>query len=205
MDLQNLMQGYEMFLHDFPRPQYQVGVVHGRMKSEDKDAEMQRFISNKTQILLSTTVIEVGIDVPNATVMVIENSERFGLSQLHQLRGRVGRGGEQSYCILMSGDKLSNDSKLRIEAMVRTTDGFEIANTDLKLRGPGDIQGLRQSGMMDFKIADIVKDEKIVAYTRQLAKRVLEEDPNLSMPQNRPMAAHLAEMLKGEKFWGLIS
>ena len=205
MDLQNLMQGYEMFLHDFPRPQYQVGVVHGRMKSEDKDAEMQRFIRNDTQILLSTTVIEVGIDVPNATVMVIENSERFGLSQLHQLRGRVGRGGEQSYCILMSGDKLSNDSKLRIEAMVRTTDGFEIANTDLKLRGPGDIQGLRQSGMMDFKIADIVKDEKIVAYTRQLAKRVLEEDPNLSLPQNRPMAAHLAEMLKGEKFWGLIS
>ncbi len=205
MDLQNLMHGYEMFLHDFPRPQYQVSVVHGRMKSEDKDAEMQRFIRNDTQILLSTTVIEVGIDVPNATVMVIENSERFGLSQLHQLRGRVGRGGEQSYCILMSGDKLSNDSKLRIEAMVRTTDGFEIANTDLKLRGPGDIQGLRQSGMMDFKIADIVKDEKIVAYTRQLAKRVLEEDPNLSLPQNRPMAAHLAEMLKGEKFWGLIS
>ena len=205
MDLQNLMHGYEMFLHDFPRPQYQVSVVHGRMKSEDKDAEMQRFINRSTQILLSTTVIEVGIDVPNATVMIIENSERFGLSQLHQLRGRVGRGGEQSYCILMTGDKISNDSKLRIEAMVRTTDGFEIANTDLKLRGPGDIQGLRQSGMMDFKIADIVKDEKIVAYTRQLAKRVLEEDPNLSLPQNRPMAEHLAKMLKGEKFWGLIS
>ena len=205
MDLQNLMQGYETILRDFPRPQYQTSIVHGRMKSEDKDAEMQRFIRKETQILLSTTVIEVGIDVPNATVMIIENSERFGLSQLHQLRGRVGRGGDQSYCILMTGDKLSNDSKLRIEAMVRTTDGFEIANTDLKLRGPGDIQGLRQSGLMDFKIADIVKDEKIVGYTRQLAKKILEEDPNLSLPQNRPMAVHLAEMLKGEKFWGLIS
>ena len=205
MDLQNLMHGYEMILHDFPRPQYQASVVHGRMKSEDKDAEMQRFIRKETQILLSTTVIEVGIDVPNATVMIIENAERFGLSQLHQLRGRVGRGGEQSYCILMTGDKLSNDSKQRIEAMVSTTDGFEIANIDLKLRGPGDIQGLRQSGMMDFKIADIVKDEKIVAYTRQLAKKILEEDPNLTQPQNRPMAIHLAEMLKGEKFWGMIS
>ena len=205
MDLQNLMHGYEMILHDFPRPQYQASVVHGRMKSEDKDAEMQRFIRKETQILLSTTVIEVGIDVPNATVMIIENAERFGLSQLHQLRGRVGRGGDQSYCILMTGDKLSNDSKLRIEAMVSTTDGFEIANIDLKLRGPGDIQGLRQSGMMDFKIADIVKDEKIVAYTRQLAKKILEEDPNLTQPQNRPMAIHLAEMLKGEKFWGMIS
>ena len=205
MDLQNLMHGYEMILHDFPRPQYQASVVHGRMKSEDKDAEMQRFIRKETQILLSTTVIEVGIDVPNATVMIIENAERFGLSQLHQLRGRVGRGGDQSYCILMTGDKLSNDSKQRIEAMVSTTDGFEIANIDLKLRGPGDIQGLRQSGMMDFKIADIVKDEKIVAYTRQLAKKILEEDSNLTQPQNRPMAIHLAEMLKGEKFWGMIS
>lgn len=205
MDLLNLQSGYDFILQHFPRPQYETSIVHGKMKSEVKDAEMQRFINKTTQIMLSTTVIEVGIDVPNATVMIIENAERFGLSQLHQLRGRVGRGGEQSYCILVTGDKISNESRQRIDAMVSTTDGFQIANFDLQLRGPGDIQGLRQSGMIDFKIADIVKDEKIVVYTRQLAKRILDEDPTLSSPKNLPIAAHLTTLFKNEQFWGLIS
>ena len=205
MDLQDLMAGYEAMSQAFPLPEYALGIVHGKMKPEEKDFEMQRFIKNETQILLSTTVIEVGIDVPNATVMVVENAERFGLSQLHQLRGRVGRGGEQSYCILMSGNKLTTESKQRLDAMVSTNDGFEIANIDLKLRGPGDLQGTQQSGILDFKLADLIRDEKLVAYTRNLAMNLLDNDPDLSKPQNAPIARHLAELMRKNVFWGMIS
>lgn len=205
MDLQDLMAGYEAMSQAFPLPEYALGIVHGKMKPEEKDFEMQRFIKNETQILLSTTVIEVGIDVPNATVMVVENAERFGLSQLHQLRGRVGRGGEQSYCILMSGNKLTTESKQRLDAMVSTNDGFEIANIDLKLRGPGDLQGTQQSGILDFKIADLVRDEKLVVYTRNLAMSLLENDPDLSKPENAPIARYLAELMRRNVFWGMIS
>jgi ATP-dependent DNA helicase RecG len=205
MDLQDLMAGYEAMSQAFPLPEYALGIVHGKMKPEEKDFEMQRFIKNETQILLSTTVIEVGIDVPNATVMVVENAERFGLSQLHQLRGRVGRGGEQSYCILMSGNKLTTESKQRLDAMVSTNDGFEIANIDLKLRGPGDLQGTQQSGILDFKLADLIRDEKLVVYTRNLAMSLLDNDPDLSKPQNAPIARHLAELMRKNVFWGMIS
>jgi len=204
-DLFDLMAGYDIMAERFPLPQYAISIVHGKMKSEEKDFEMQRFIKKQTQILLSTTVIEVGIDVPNATVMVVENAERFGLSQLHQLRGRVGRGGEQSYCILMAGNKLTAESKQRLNAMVSTNDGFEIANIDLHLRGPGDIQGTQQSGMLDFKIADLVKDEKMIAYTRSLAREMLEEDPKLELPKNQRISNHLNELLKKNVNWGMIS
>jgi len=204
-DLFDLMAGYDIMAERFPLPKYAISIVHGKMKSEEKDFEMQRFIKKQTQILLSTTVIEVGIDVPNATVMVVENAERFGLSQLHQLRGRVGRGGDQSYCILMAGNKLTVESKQRLNAMVSTNDGFEIANIDLHLRGPGDIQGTQQSGMLDFKIADLIKDEKLIAYTRSLAKETLEEDPKLELPKNQRMANHLHELLKKNVNWGMIS
>lgn len=204
-DLLNLTAGFEAMSRAFPLPRYAVGIVHGRMKPEVKEFEMQRFSKGETNILVSTTVIEVGIDIPNATMMVIENAERFGLSQLHQLRGRVGRGGEQSYCFLMSSNKLSTEGRQRLNAMVSTTDGFEIANFDLKLRGPGDLQGTQQSGILDFKIADIVKDEKLMAYTRNLAKQLLENDPNLSKPENQSISEHLQLLMKREKFWGMIS
>ncbi len=166
---------------------------------------MQRFACNETQILLSTTVIEVGIDVPNATVMVIENAERFGLSQLHQLRGRVGRGGNQSYCLLMSKYELTADGRKRLDAMVSTNDGFEIANFDLQLRGPGDIQGTQQSGMLDFKIADIAKDEALVAYTRKLAMQILADDPGLQRPEHRRLADHVSKLFKDTMNWSVIS
>jgi ATP-dependent DNA helicase RecG len=205
LDLLDLMAGYEAMTREFPLPQYQLGIVHGKMKVEEKEFEMQRFIRKETHILLSTTVIEVGIDVPNATIMVIENAERFGLSQLHQLRGRVGRGGEQSYCILMTGNKLSSESQQRMRAMVSSSDGFEIANIDLKLRGPGDLQGTQQSGTLDFKIADLVKDEKLVVYTRKLAMHLLEIDPELKSPSNALIAAYLREIMQKSLFWGLIS
>ena len=205
MDLLDLMAGYEAMERAFPPPKYGIGVVHGKMKAEDKDFEMQRFVKKQSQILLSTTVIEVGIDVPNATVMVIENAERFGLSQLHQLRGRVGRGGNQSYCILMSKYELSSDGRKRLNAMVETNDGFEIANYDLQLRGPGDIQGTQQSGMLDFKIADIVKDEKLVAYTRNLAMQVLDNDPDLGKPEHMRLAQTVAKLMQRETNWSIIS
>ncbi|HPE39541.1 MAG TPA: ATP-dependent DNA helicase RecG [Bacteroidales bacterium] len=205
MDLFDLMAGYDLMSHHFPYPQYAVGVVHGKMKSDDKDQGMQLFVKNKTQILLSTTVIEVGIDVPNATVMVIENAERFGLSQLHQLRGRVGRGADQSYCILMAGNKLSSDSKQRLQAMVATNDGFEIANIDLRLRGPGDIQGTRQSGVLDFKLADLIQDEKLVSFTRKLAAELLDEDPDIIQSHNKPIRDYLITLLNKNNYWGKIS
>ena len=205
MDLLDLQAGYEAIERSFPPPTYSIGVVHGRMKAEEKDFIMDHFKKNEIQILLSTTVIEVGIDVPNATVMVIENAERFGLSQLHQLRGRVGRGGNQSYCILMYKYELSNEGRKRLDAMVETNDGFEIANFDLQLRGPGDIQGTRQSGMLDFKIADLTKDEKLVAYTRSYAQQILEKDPDLSLPEHARLAETLQKLMQRDTNWSVIS
>ena len=205
LDLLDLQAGYEAIERSFPPPEYSIGVVHGRMKAEEKDYTMNCFKKGQIQILLSTTVIEVGIDVLNATVMVIENAERFGLSQLHQLRGRVGRGGNQSYCILMSKYELSNEGRKRLNAMVETNDGFEIANFDLQLRGPGDLQGTRQSGMLDFKIADLTKDEKLVAYTRNYAQQILEKDPDLSLPEHKRLAETLEKQMQRDTNWSVIS
>ena len=199
------MDGYESLSREFPLPDYAIGIMHGKMKSKDKDYEMQRFIKGETQILVSTTVIEVGVDVPNASVMVIENAERFGLSQLHQLRGRVGRGADQSYCILMTGNKLTSDSKKRLEVMVRSNDGFEIAEVDLKLRGPGDIEGTQQSGILDLKIADIVKDEKILHYARTLAIVLLKNDPLLKSESNLRIVQQLNFLNKHKTDWSKIS
>ncbi len=205
IDLKDLMDGYESITREFPLPEYAVSIVHGKMKATDKDYEMQRFLKRETQIMVSTTVIEVGIDIPNASVMVIENAERFGLSQLHQLRGRVGRGTDQSYCILMSGYKITTEGRKRMEIMVRTTDGFEIAEADLKLRGPGDLQGTQQSGILDLKIADLIKDEKILKYARNLASDILDADPNLSLPNNKLLKSQLIKLFKSRPNWGLIS
>lgn len=191
-------------MREFPLPEYAVGMLHGQMNQQAKDYEMDRFQKGQIQILVSTTVIEVGVDVPNASVMVIENAERFGLSQLHQLRGRVGRGSDQSWCILMTKEKLTHEARKRIQTMVRTTDGFEIAETDLQLRGPGDIQGIRQSGMINLQIADLVKDEKILKIARQLAARVIDEDPELKMNKNRPLAYWLKEKSCATVGWGMI-
>lgn len=205
LDLKNLIDGYDAIVRDFPTPKYQVSVLHGRMKPEDKDFEMHRFVEGKTDIMVSTTVIEVGVDVANASVMVIENAERFGLSQLHQLRGRVGRGAEQSYCILMSGNKLSAEGRKRLEIMVRTSDGFEISEADLQLRGPGDIQGTRQSGLLDFKIANLAKDGELIAQTRQLAEQILDKDPNLLAAENKLLKQQLNRILKEKTDFGRIS
>ena len=193
LDLQNLMEGYEGFSRDFPEPYYHISLVHGRMESAEKNREMERFATGQTQLLLATSVIEVGIDIPNATVILIENAERFGLSQLHQLRGRVGRGSEQSYCILLSGDKLSNESRRRIEAMVETNNGFELADFDLKLRGPGDLSGTRQSGMMDFRLTDLAKDEKLISYCRDIAQNLLQDDPTLEKEENDEIRRYMKE------------
>ncbi len=184
LDLQNLEDGYEYLLSQFPRPQFQIGIVHGRMKSDDKEREMQRFKNHKTDILVATTVIEVGVDVPNATVMIIENAERFGLSQLHQLRGRVGRGSEQSYCILVSSFKLSKEGKKRLQTMVQTQDGFKIAEVDLDMRGPGQITGTRQSGDLHLHLASLATDGRILQTARNLVSKILEEDPKLADPKN---------------------
>ncbi len=205
LDLKDLDDGYESITREFPLPDYTISVVHGKMKAADKESEMQRFIKGETQIMVSTTVIEVGIDVPNASVMVIENAERFGLSQLHQLRGRVGRGADQSYCILMSDYKLTNEGKKRMETMVKTNDGFEIAEVDLRLRGPGDLHGTQQSGIIDLRIANLVKDEKILKYARDLANKILDEDSDLSNTKNAPLKKHLIQTFKNKQNWGLIS
>lgn len=201
-DLQDLMDGFEGVSRYFPLPEYQISVVHGRLKAHEKESEMKRFLEKKTQIMMATTVIEVGVDVPNASVMLIENAERFGLSQLHQLRGRVGRGGDQSFCILLSSYKLTNDGRKRLETMVRTTDGFEIAEVDLHLRGPGDIRGTQQSGLVGLKLANIVKDEKLLKVAREMAHRVLSADPELSLPENLPM---LKQLQQPGFDWGKIS
>lgn len=205
LDLKNLMDGFESIQRDFPLPDYQVSVLHGRMKADDKDEEMKRFVEGKTDIMVSTTVIEVGVDVPNASVMVIENAERFGLSQLHQLRGRVGRGADQSYCILMSGNKLSAEGRKRLEIMVQSNDGFEIAEADLKLRGPGDIEGTRQSGMLDFKIANLARDGELIALTRKLAEHILEKDPGLEQTENHRLNQQMLLMAKNNRNWSRIS
>lgn len=205
MDYKDLMDGYESISRDFPMPEYQISIVHGKMKAADKDYEMQRFAKGETQIMVATTVIEVGVNVPNASVMIIESAERFGLSQLHQLRGRVGRGAEQSYCILMTGHKLSNDSRTRLETMVRTNDGFEIAEVDLKLRGPGDIMGTQQSGVLNLKIADIVKDKDILQQARFYAKRVLSSDPTITLPENKSILNTYKQLSKYKNIWNYIS
>jgi ATP-dependent DNA helicase RecG len=205
MDLKNLMDGYENMLRDFPEPEYMVSVVHGRMKPEDKAYEMKRFADGMTNILVATTVIEVGVDVPNASVMVIENAERFGLSQLHQLRGRVGRGADQSWCILMSGNKLSNEGRKRLEIMVSTNDGFEIAEADLKLRGPGDMQGTQQSGMLDFHLANLAKDGELIAKTRQIAVDILNDDPRLQKEENQRLNLEIRQRFKDKTLWARIS
>jgi ATP-dependent DNA helicase RecG len=205
MDYKDLMDGYESMVRRFPLPNYRVSIVHGRMKAADKDHEMQEFASGKTHIMVATTVIEVGVNVPNASVMIIESAEKFGLSQLHQLRGRVGRGADQSFCILMSGNKLSADAKLRLETMVRTTDGFEIAEADLKLRGPGDIMGTQQSGILDLKIADLARDGQILQWARNVALELLEKDPKLTLSSNAMVASHLKRMMQSRTNWSRIS
>lgn len=205
LDLKNLMDGFEQIQRDFPLPDYQVSVLHGRLKPEDKEYEMKRFVEGKTDIMISTTVIEVGVDVPNASVMIIENAERFGLSQLHQLRGRVGRGTDQSYCILMSGRKLSNEGRKRLEIMVKTNDGFEIAEADLKLRGPGEMQGTRQSGMPEFKIVNLAKDGLLVGKIRAVVEKILEKDPDLQLAENKRLKNHLLKLKKNKANWSRIS
>ena len=205
MDYKDLMDGYESISREFPQPKYQISIVHGQMKAADKDLEMERFVKGETQIMVATTVIEVGVNVPNASVMVIESAERFGLSQLHQLRGRVGRGAEQSYCILMSGFKLSEDSKTRLNTMVQTNDGFEIAEVDLKLRGPGDIMGTQQSGVLNLKIADIVKDNQILKVARAFAQTILKEDPNLELSKHRMINFTYNQLVQHKNIWNYIS
>lgn len=205
MDYKDLMDGYESVSREFPMPDFQISIVHGQMKPADKDYEMNRFVKGETQIMVATTVIEVGVNVPNASVMIIESAERFGLSQLHQLRGRVGRGAEQSFCILMTGHKLSSDSKVRLETMVQTNDGFEIAEVDLKLRGPGDIMGTQQSGVLNLKIADIVQDNELLKLARYHALKVLKEDPGLNLPKNKVLRFTYAQMAKFKNIWNYIS
>lgn len=204
MDIKNLEDGYMHICEEFP--EYKVSKVHGKMKPAEKDEEMQRFLANETQIMVATTVIEVGVNVPNASVMVIENAERFGLSQLHQLRGRVGRGADQSYCILVTGYKLTEETRKRIEIMVQTNDGFEIAEADLKLRGPGDLEGTQQSGVaFDLKIADIARDGQLLQFVREIAEHLLDADPNGERPENAIIWQQLKELRKKNVNWSVIS
>ena len=204
MDIRNLEDGYATVCEVFP--EYRISRVHGKMKPAEKDEEMRRFVQGETQIMVATTVIEVGVNVPNASVMVIENAERFGLSQLHQLRGRVGRGADQSYCILMTGYKLSEETRKRIQIMVDTNDGFEIAEADLKLRGPGDIEGTQQSGVaFDLKIANLARDGQLLQYVREVAERIIDDDPQASRPENAVVWRHLAEIRKRNVDWSAIS
>lgn len=205
MDYKDLMDGYESISRDFPLPEYAISIVHGKMKPADKDAEMERFSKGKTQIMVATTVIEVGVNIPNASVMIIESAERFGLSQLHQLRGRVGRGAEQSYCIMMTSHKLSNDSKIRMETMVRTNDGFEIAEVDLKLRGPGDLMGTQQSGVLNLQIADIVRDKDILQLARHHAMKILKDDGSMEKPEHQTLRRVFIELSKKKNIWNYIS
>ena len=205
MDYKDLMDGYESISRDFPLPQYSISIVHGKMKPADKDAEMKRFAEGKTNIMVATTVIEVGVNIPNASVMIIESAERFGLSQLHQLRGRVGRGAEQSYCILMTSFKLSNDSKIRLETMCQTNDGFEIAEVDLKLRGPGDMMGKQQSGVLNLQIADLVKDKDLLLLARHKALELLKKDASMTLPEHQKLRAAFIELTKKKNIWNYIS
>ena len=204
LDYKSLEEGFEVFKEEFK--EYTVCMVHGRLKPVDKEREMQRFITGEAQILLATTVIEVGVNVPNASVMVIESAERFGLSQLHQLRGRVGRGAEQSYCILVSSYKLSHETRKRLEIMVNSNNGFEIAEADLRLRGQGDIEGTRQSGEgLDLKIANLATDGQILQYARSIAAEILNEDPQLMSETYRLLNERLRQLFSGKLNWRLIS
>lgn len=205
MDLQNLISGYEALSRDFPSPEYQISIVHGKMKPADKDFEMQRFLRRETHIMVATTVIEVGVNVPNASVMVVENAERFGLSQLHQLRGRVGRGADQSYCILMTGFKLSAEGRERIQTMCQTNDGFVIAEADLRLRGPGNMEGTQQSGMLRFLLADLSRDGQIVSAARDIATQLLETDPHLVHPDHERLRYYMETHKKETAVWSRIS
>ena len=206
LDYKDLMDGHESFSRAFPPPDYQISLLHGQMHTIDKDFEMQRFKDGETHIMLATTVIEVGVNVPNASVMIIESAERFGLAQLHQLRGRVGRGGEQSFCILMTSNKLSNDGRTRMQTMVDTTDGFKISEVDMKLRGPGDMQGTQQSGVLNLRIADIVKDNKILQLARQAAAELLQDDTDLAKEENYRLRHYLENNKhKIESEWSRIS
>jgi len=204
LDLKNLEDGIEVMSREFPLPDYRLSIVHGKMKAADKQFEMNRFIKGETQIMVATTVIEVGVNVPNASIMIIENSERFGLSQLHQLRGRVGRGADQSFCILMSSHKLSRDGKIRLDTMVKTNNGFEIAETDLQLRGPGNIEGTQQSGVLDLKVANIATDQELLLSVRKCVESIFEKDPQLTLPENQIL--HQALQVKGQGLsWNKIS
>lgn len=205
MDYQNLMDGYESISRRFPLPNYRVSIVHGQMKPEDKDYEMQQFVKGTTQILVSTTVIEVGVNVPNASLMLIESAEKFGLSQLHQLRGRVGRGADQSYCILMTGNKLTQEAKVRMETMCETNDGFKISEVDLKLRGPGDIMGTQQSGILNLRLSDLARDSQIVYLAREKANELLEKDEKLESSEHKPIADELRNRLRSRPNWSRIS
>ena len=205
LDYKDLMDGFESISREFKKPTYQISIVHGKMKAKDKEFEMNRFLKGETQIMIATTVIEVGVNVPNASVMIIESAERFGLSQLHQLRGRVGRGADQSYCVLMTSHKLSENAKTRIETMVKTSDGFEIAEVDLKLRGPGDLMGTQQSGILNLRIADIVKDHEILKFARSTASEILKKDPSLTLPKNKPIKMTYIQLKKYKNIWNYIS
>ncbi len=205
LDYQNLMDGYDNIVRQFPLPEFQTGIVHGKMKASDKELTMQRFKNGDLHILVSTTVIEVGVDVPNASVMVIESAERFGLSQLHQLRGRVGRGADQSFCFLVTGDKISQEAKVRMDTMVKSTDGFKIAEVDLQLRGPGDLTGTRQSGIMEFRLANLATDHKILQNARSAAQKILSEDPDLSKPENRELKRYFNSRKNQGMVWSEIS
>ncbi|MCB0847503.1 MAG: ATP-dependent DNA helicase RecG, partial [Bacteroidetes bacterium] len=203
MDLLAVVKGHELLERYFT--DFRVGIVHGKMKPEDKEFEMQRFVKHETHILVSTTVIEVGVDVPNSSIIMIENSERFGLSQLHQLRGRVGRGDYQSYCILMAGYKLSADGKKRLKAMKDTTDGFKISEIDLEIRGPGDFLGTRQSGIPEFLLANIVEDQDILKMARRTAFRIMEEDPGMESEANRVVRVFYQQYLREQKGLGIVA
>ena len=205
MDYKDLMDGYEGIIREFPIENYQISILHGRMKPADKAIEMNRFKNGETQIMVSTTVIEVGVNIPNASVMVIESSERFGLSQLHQLRGRVGRGSENSYCILMSKEKLSTEARTRIKTMTSTNDGFRISEVDMELRGPGNLLGTQQSGLLNFKIADIIKDRDILELARKDAKELINTDPGLKLNENKEIKKEYFSLNKNNILWKYIS
>jgi ATP-dependent DNA helicase RecG len=202
MDFKDLMDGYESISRAFPK--VPLGILHGKMKPADKDFEMARFVANETKIMVATTVIEVGVNVPNASIMIIESAERFGLSQLHQLRGRVGRGAEQSYCVLLTGSGISKDSYERMRVMVSTSDGFIIAEKDLEMRGPGDVYGTKQSGALKLKIADLVKDTPILEHCRHAALQLIDQDPSLLMPEHQALKKRLQEKV-GIEQWNKIS
>ena len=204
MDYENLMKGFDEVKSFFPEPKYWISMVHGKQKADQKQTNMDRFVSGDTQIMVSTTVIEVGVNVPNASVMVIESAEKFGLSQLHQLRGRVGRGAEKSFCILLTGNKISNDARERLKVLCATNDGFKVSEKDLEIRGPGDIEGTRQSGELNFKLASIVNDRAMLEAARDAATNLLDNDPDLILAENLPVKKYLNQ-LNGKTVWSKIS